>query len=193
MIHALFVDPKGPYPSFSVDCWDKQRDALTFKENGPVILHPPCGRWCGMAKMNERRWGAKVGDDGGCFAFALDTLLRNGGVLEHPARTLAWDAFGIPRPTAQGWNLILENLWTCEVWQSAYGHPAHKRTWLLYKGNNPPFDLDFRRDRTLATHQIGGGIHTGNRSKPRLNQQQSHLTPLSFAKVLIALALWSTK
>jgi hypothetical protein len=190
VVHALFIDPAGPYPTLSdVDCWDEQRNALTFKaDDGPVVVHPPCGRWCGMAKMNERRWGAKVGDDGGCFAFALDTLCRNGGVLEHPARSLAWDAFDLVKPRGIGWNKVSDCEWVCEVWQSAYGHPCHKRTWLLYIGSRPPLELDWRRDKTLATHQIGGGIHTGNRSRPRLDSSKTHLSPKKFAQALVRLA-----
>lgn len=191
-IHALFVDPNGPYPKLGVDYWDQRRNALTFTGDGAVILHPPCGRWCSMARINEKRWGAKVGDDGGLFAFALKTLRQNHGVLEHPARSIAWDYFHLPKPIGIGWR-FLDGLWVCEVWQSAYGHSCHKRTWLLYSGKQPPFDLDWRRDKTLATHQVGGGIHTGNRSLPRLNSALTHLSPLAFANELIRLAEHATK
>ena len=43
--------------------------------------------------------------------------------------------------------------WVCEVWQSAYGHPARKRTWLLYCGTVPP--LEAKWERPKGTHQIG--------------------------------------
>ena len=184
---ALFVDPLGPYPSLGIDWWDEKRDALLFKGRNPVILHPPCGRWCAMARLNERRWGAKVGDDGGLFKWALTLLRRNGGVLEHPARSIAWDTFALPKPTKSEWEEVAPWTWVCEVWQSAYGHAAHKRTWLMYQGIHRPFPLNWTRDRSLATAQIGGGIHTGNRQRPRLNQKLAHLTPLSFAQDLIRL------
>lgn len=194
MVDALFIDPKGPYPELlgPEHCWDETRDALTYDGPGPVIVHPPCGRWCGMAKMNERRWGAKVGDDGGCFEFALKTVFRTGGVLEHPALSLAWPAFDLEKPVKDKWLLALHKqfgyYWVAECWQSCYGHPCHKKTWLLYVGNSPPIDLDWRRDKSLATHQIGGGINTGERSKPRLKDSLTHITPVSFAKALISLA-----
>ena len=190
IVHALFVDPDGPYPRLGVDCWTVQRNGLTFDGIGPVVTHPPCGRWCALAKMNERRWGTKVGDDGGLFNFALQIVRQNGGVLEHPARSLAWAKYALPVPTHVGWNTA-SGLWSCEVWQSAYGHACHKRTWLLYSGNRPPFELDWRRDRSLATHQIGGGIHTGHRTKPRFPQRHSHLSPFAFAATLVRLAQWS--
>ena len=192
-IHALFVDLKGPYPRLGVDCWGRSRNAFTFNAAGPVIVHPPCGRWGAMARLNQQRWGAKVGDDGGCFAFALSVLRRNGGVLEHPARSLAWNTFALPYPHKTAWNAAQNNTWVCEVWQSAYGHSCHKRTWLLYVGAQPPFELDWRRDRALATHQVGGGVHTGNRSKPRLAQKLTHLSPPLFAAALVQLAAHSDR
>jgi hypothetical protein len=75
--------------------------------------------------------------------------------------------------------------WTCEVWQSAYGHAARKRTWLLYCGKRPPFELNW--DRTVGTHQVGWF----DRSKPTLSKKAASATPLAFAQELIRLAEWS--
>ena len=191
MIAALYVDPAGPYPQMDgVDCWTERDDARFFTGGCPVIAHPPCGRWCGMAKLNERRWGAKVGEDGGCFAAALADVRANGGVLEHPARSLAWAAYGLEKPSGLGWKRTSCE-WVGEVWQSAYGHRATKRTWLLYVGKTPP--LPFRLERPRGTHQIGGGVHTGNRNLPRLNGAETHLTPPEFAAYLRDLAVHSAK
>ena len=186
-VAALFIDPNGPYPSMEdVDCWDEGRDARQYRGPYPVIAHPPCGRWCGMARMNEKRWGAKVGDDGGCFKFALQCVRMFGGVLEHPARSIAWSTFGLQKPREIGWNRVTEREYVAEVWQSAYGHKATKRTWLLYCGDNLP--LSFRLERPRGSHQIGGGIHTGNRLLPRLNQKETHISPPLFANFLVNLA-----
>lgn len=187
MIAALYIDPRGPYPKLpNVDCWGALRDARAYAGPHPVVAHPPCGRWCGMAKMNERRWGAKVGDDGGMFADALVTVRAFGGVLEHPAFSLAWDRYSLTKPRGIGWQQVHRREWVGEVWQSAYGHRATKRTWLLYVGNNPP--LPFRLERIKGTHQIGGGVNTGFRSLPRLKDAETHLTPQSFADYLVVLA-----
>lgn len=185
---ALYIDPKGPYPQLlgPERCWDEARDARKHNGDGPVIVHPPCGRWCAMARLNERRWGAKVGDDGGCFAHALDAVVRLGGVLEHPAASLAWQAFGLKKPRGSGWLQIASDAWVCEVWQSAYGHVCNKKTWLLYVGERPPLELDWRRIK--GTHQVGGGVNTGNNQKPRASKDQAIHSPVAFAKALIALA-----
>lgn len=185
-IAALYVDTNGPYPKMAgVDCWDEKRDARRYTGSLPVLAHPPCGRWCGMARMNERRWGAKVGDDGGCFKAALSAVRRCGGVLEHPARSIAWSTFDLQKPGPAGWNRVSDKEWVGEVWQSAYGHKATKRTWLLYVGETAPLEFDTARPR--GSHQIGGGVHTGNRLLPRLNGRETHLSPPPFAEYLVKL------
>lgn len=83
-VAALYVDPAGPYPLMR-----------GYTGPHPVVAHPPCGRWCRLAKFVERQYGHRVGDDGGCFAAALAAVRRWGGVLEHPAFTLAWRAHGL--------------------------------------------------------------------------------------------------
>lgn len=85
-IAALFVDRAGIYASVpGVDTWDESRDARLYAGPHPVVAHPPCTRWCRLAGLVEARWGYKRGDDGGCFASALASVRKWGGVLEHPA------------------------------------------------------------------------------------------------------------
>ena len=76
-IPALFVETDGIYFNDPrIDPWDVKRDAMKFTGPGPVIAHPPCARWCSWAKNIEKRYGHKVGDDGGMFASACHLLLR---------------------------------------------------------------------------------------------------------------------
>jgi len=76
-----------------------------------------------------------MGDDGGCFAAALNSLRWFGGVLEHPSDSHAWDHFGLKKPPrAGGWVEAGPGLWTCCVYQGHYGHLAGKGTWLLASG-----------------------------------------------------------
>jgi hypothetical protein len=89
-------------------------------------------------------------------------------------------------PGARGWLHYIEGEWVCEVWQSAYGHEARKRTWLLYcSGVRPPFDLNWTREP--GTHQVGWF----DRKKPTLGKRAASATPLKFAQELIRLAEWS--
>lgn len=90
MIAALYVEAGGAYFGLAnVDPWDEARDARLYDGPYPVIAHPPCQLWGAMANVNYARWGGdhnRPGNDGGCFAAALDSVRRFGGVLEHPAK-----------------------------------------------------------------------------------------------------------
>ena len=103
MIAALFVAERGCYAGLpNVDPWPESRDARLYAGPHPVVAHPPCSRWCRLAGLVEARWGHKRGDDGGCFASALNSVRAWGGVLEHPAYSDAFPAFGIPAPARRG-------------------------------------------------------------------------------------------
>lgn len=185
---ALYTAPGGIYPALlgADACWDRDRDARTYAGPHPVVAHPPCQLWVNLAAVNFKRYGHVPawypgGTDGGCFAAALAAVRQFGGVLEHPAGSHAWAAHHL-RPTMGPWALSAPGEWTCEVWQSAYGHPARKRTWLFYAGTVPPFDL--RWSREAGTHQVGWF----DRAKPTLSKRAAMATPPAFAEVLIALA-----
>lgn len=196
MVDALFIDPRGVYPKLlgAAHCWDEARDARTYDGQGPVVAHPPCARWCRLAESVFARTGKaehRPGNDGGCFAAALHTLGRVGGVLEHPASSKAWKAFGLEKPVATGWRAC-NGYWTCEVWQSAYGHLAPKRTWLAYVGRRAPFEL--RWERNPGTHAVSGDARKRRahpNPPPRLTGAQNIATPIAFAEELIRLAEWS--
>ena len=140
MIAALYVETNGCYFGLpGVDPWDINRDARTYPGPWPVVAHPPCERWGRFADGGMGRKMHTPGDDGGCFASALASLRRWGGVLEHPAHSKAWAAHGIPAPSAKGgWLRVGFAEWTCCIEQGNYGHKARKATWLLYVGPKPP-------------------------------------------------------
>lgn len=157
MIAALFVQPGGAYFGLpDVDPWDEARDARRYAGPFPVVAHPPCGRWCRLAGFVEWRTGKKRGDDGGCFASALASVRRWGGVLEHPAYSLAWRAHGLlAPPNGGGWVRDLEGGWTCYVEQGAYGCEARKPTWLYAFGVVPPSLRWGFTDRRAAGKIVG--------------------------------------
>jgi hypothetical protein len=188
LIAALFVAKDGVYWGLpGVDPWDEARDARKYAGPWPVVAHPPCRRWSQMNKVNEARYGYKMGEDDGCFASALASLRAWGGVLEHPAESLAFPAFGLRRPVLGAWTKTFDGDWTTEVNQAAYGHRATKRTWLVYAGQAPPPALDWRRVR--GTHQIGGFDVT----LPQLPKAERAATPIPFRDLLLSIARSAVK
>ena len=190
-IAALFVAEDGAYFGLpGVDPWPASRDARTSRGPWPVVAHPPCDRWCRMAPVNEARYGHRVGDDGGCFASALESVRAWGGVLEHPALTLAWPRFGLlAPPPGGGWVLNTCGGWTAHVEQRQYGHRARKATWLYAHGFTPPAlrwgrgappEAWISTDRPraeLAAKGIG-----------QLGKREAKATPVEFRDVLLSLA-----
>lgn len=190
MIAALFIQEDGCYLGVDgIDPWPVERDARKYNLDYPVVAHPPCQLWGALASVNYARWGGehnKPGNDNGCFASALASVNRCGGVLEHPAKTRAFKAYGLSKPVGTGWSRSGQG-WVCEVWQSAYGHRANKATWLYYVGDIPPFELNW--SRPVGSHQVGFQDQRGKqRNKPTLSKREANATPIEFRNVLISLA-----
>jgi len=136
MIAALYVETGGCYFGLpDVDPWDETRDARRYFGPDRVIAHPPCAAWCQMAPVNQARYGRPIGADGGCFEAALWSVRLFGGVLEHPAVSIAWRYFGLPRPPREGWSVAdVYGGAAAQVEQGNYGHAARKKTWLYAVG-----------------------------------------------------------
>jgi len=176
MIAALFVEKGGVYWDLEdVDPWDEARDARLYAGPYPVVTHPPCARWSRLAFIHQSRF--PIGDDGGCFEAALRCVRDYGGVLEHPAGSLAWKRYGLPRPARWAWTGTLDDPGlVTEVDQAAYGHEARKRTWLYCVGVEPP-RLDWRALQG-AKKVANMNTHAG----------QAARTPEAFRDVLLSMA-----
>lgn len=190
MIAALFVATGGGYFGLaSVEPYDETRDARTYAGPYSVVAHPPCARWCQLAFINQKRYGHRVGDDGGCFRSALASVRRWGGVLEHPARSYAWPAFDLPVPPKSGWARTLCGGWVTEVSQAAYGHRARKLTWLYAFGTELPA-LNWSRPEPTA--QVSFCKNHGNSPLPRLSKREAAATPVAFRDLLLSIARSAT-
>jgi len=198
-VAALYVQTQGKYFGVdAVDPWDEARDARGYAGPNPVVAHPPCKRWINLAFANYARWGRehnRPGNDGGCFVSALNAVRQWGGVLEHPGSSHAWDYHGLLRPYGVGWCYQPDTRFiasrggyhVCEVWQSAYGHRARKRTWLLYAGQRGPFEMLWERRPGVC--QVGFQDSRGKaRNKPTLSKMEASATPKEFRDALIRLA-----
>lgn len=195
-IAALFVETDGIYFDLpNVDPWDVRRDARQYPGPFRVVAHPPCDRWCQMAPVNQARYGHRIGDDGGSFAAALAAVRRWGGVLEHPAVSLAWAAYDLPRPPSSGgWVRGFCGGWSAHIEQRNYGHRARKATWLyafgvelpsLRWGKGPAPEAWVSTDRPRA-ELAAAGIG-------QLSKREAKATPLPFRDLLLSIAITTGK
>jgi hypothetical protein len=220
VIAVLFVATNGCYFGLpDVDPWDEKRDARLYAGPWPVVAHPPCERWgrywSGGPSARVRR--AK-GDDSGCFASALSSVRRWGGVLEHPEASHAWRAHGLNAPPREGgWIAAdFEGGWTCCVEQGHYGHRARKATWLYARGVTLPSlkwgpcakrarldegfhsaeERAFRSNRTLSPEMrlrksqwmTATEAATGIKDFRRLTLTERKATPVVFRDLLLSIA-----
>lgn len=206
MIAALYVQTNGAYYGVpDVDPWDKARDARAYAGPHPVVAHPPCERWGSFwygGPMNHKKGiRFKKGDDGGCFAAALESVRRWGGVLEHPRNSGAWAHFGLNAPPVNGGWIRAEMGapgWTCCVFQGAYGHRALKPTWLYYVGDVPPPALTW--GRPAGNFRPVSGKHFNSKAEriaaiadgwtptERLSGKERASTPTPFRDLLLDIA-----
>jgi hypothetical protein len=172
-VAALFVQPDGVYSTMpDVDPWPESRDARLYAGPLPVVAHPPCATW---GRYHQKAGG--LGNDAGCFAAALASVRRCGGVIEHPATSQAWARFGLPKPME---GRDEHGGWTLAVFQNWWGHEAIKPTWLYIVGADSV---------CLFPGPIGGGKTL--RPLEHLSKRQRAATPPAFARWLVELAVAS--
>jgi hypothetical protein len=199
MIAALYIETGGCYCGIpGVDSWDEARDARRYAGPWPVVAHPPCQRWGRFWHGSTRKpHQFKLGDDGGCFAAALEAVRTWGGVLEHPADSRAWSHFNLNAPKrGTGWERAdMLGGWTCYVEQGHYGHASRKPTWLYAFGVDLP-EMDWRRGEQRIpewmierygyekARRIGVVAMIGGKDKTR----KRNATPAEFRNHLIGMA-----
>ncbi|MHC4704887.1 MAG: hypothetical protein ACYTFQ_30430, partial [Planctomycetota bacterium] len=194
VVAALYVEAGGVYHNLpGVEPWGlPDRDAREYAGPHPVVAHPPCSRWCRLAGLVEARWGHRRGEDGGCFESALAAVRNYGGVLEHPAYSDAWAAFGLNRPPTGGhWvNADFQGGWTCYVEQGRYGHPAKKATWLYAHSTDlPSLRWGHVPDRDVRALVSWCSNHTkADENRPRVGKAVASRSPEEFRDALINMA-----
>jgi hypothetical protein len=198
MIAALYVQKNGVYYGLpGVDPWDEERDARLYSGPWPVVAHPPCERWgrywSGGPSARVRR---KKGDDGGCFAAALESVRRWGGVLEHPEASHAWKTFGLNAPAKWGGWVVADfhGGWTCCVEQGHYGHRARKATWLYAAKVELPSlkwgeaDGERLEDGFHSNEERATARALGIEPRERLSRLERLATPVPFRDLLLGIA-----
>lgn len=198
-VAVLFASDNGPYMDLAdVDAWTEERDARLYPGPYPVVAHPPCERWgrywFGGPSVKERK---RLGDDHGCFGFALLAVRAFGGVLEHPAATHAWKLYELAAPPIYGgWVPAGDGVgMVAHVEQGHYGHAARKATWLYAVAPTLP---ELKWGPAPAGRRLDEGFHSkqeraearasGRKPIQRLSKSENAHTPPEFQAVLISIA-----
>ena len=128
MIAALFVRRNTHYASLGCDCYDINRDALTWSGGSPVVAHPPCRGWSKLSHFSKHQ-----PDELYLAEWSIHQARQWGGVVEHPYESRLWAsvgclAFGVR--DEYGGILI-------PIYQSWWGHRAAKKTCIYVVGPVP--------------------------------------------------------
>lgn len=129
-VFALFVKKDSVYKTFPfVDCYDIDRNALSYPGGCPVVAHPPCRTW---GKLRKFVTNAPTGEhDLGPWAIAQ--VRKFGGVVEHPDGSRLFRACKCSLPGEfpdefGGWSIKID--------QHRFGHLAEKQTILYIVGTD---------------------------------------------------------
>lgn len=165
-VAALFVRPDSHYKSMGLDCYDFERDALTWPGGVPGVYHPPCRAWGKYKAWAKPREGEKE-----LARWSMANCRRFGGVIEHPASSDLWKEFhcvGYGMRDEFGGVLF-------PVYQSWFGHRAPKETALYLVGGAVP-DLSGFFTPELASGRV-----------ENMGKAERERTPLAFARFLVDL------
>lgn len=186
-VSALFIRHDSIYKKLLADCYDMERDAMTFDKKQSVIAHPPCRSWSKLRALSKATQEEK-----NLAPWAVELIRKVGGVLEHPASSALWkeNKLQLPMPGAGydkfgGWSLSIDQFW--------FGHKAKKATWLYILGCNkmeiPEYPLCFDAIQYVVTSTAK------NKKQPKktISKKDREATPVLFAKWLIELALICNK
>lgn len=166
-IAALFVRRKNHYAALGCDCYDINRDALTWAGGQPGVFHPPCRSWSQLSHFAKPRPGERE-----LAIWSMDMVRKFGGVVEHPYNSRLWResaclGFGI-RDQFGGVLVPVQQNW--------FGHRAQKKTSLYIVGPVP--DL-----ANLEHVRAGENVPVENMGRPERERTTPH-----FAAFLVNLA-----
>lgn len=128
MVNVLFTEKNSIYKKLGCNCYDIERNAITFSWSEKAICHPPCRQFCRLKGLSHRDK-----EEYDLVLNTIDLVNTYGGIIEHPLRS---DLFKDPR-IDQTKVIFIDQHW--------FGFPAHKPTLLYIIGAKPdhiPFNMD---------------------------------------------------
>jgi hypothetical protein len=181
-VAVLFVTKDSVYKSMpGCDCYDADRDAVTYAGYHPVVCHPPCRLWGKLSYFSTAPMCEK-----NLAVWAVAKVRECGGVLEHPAYSKLWNGGRLPIP---------EGLpdeyggYTVQVDQFDFGHKAEKRTWLYICGCRRNELPEIPHLDGSPSHVIASSTQKAKRQGLKhVNKKDRMATPPQFAHFLVEIA-----
>ncbi|WP_308131736.1 hypothetical protein [uncultured Flavobacterium sp.] len=126
MTTVLFVHARSNYKKLPFfDCYDENRNALTYTGLEPVICHPPCRTFSRL-----KGWSTADVEEKKLAFWAVDLVRKNGGIVEHPYDSDLWKEINAPKPGTYddfgGFTIVFD--------QKDFGYYTRKRTRLYIVG-----------------------------------------------------------
>lgn len=181
-VTALCVKQDSIYKNYLEDCFDKDRNAYTFKGANTVIAHPPCGAYGRLRKFCTHDQSTRY-----LAIHCTNIIQNNGGILEHPAWSKLWEIKQLPIPgqPADRFGGI-----SISIDQSWFGFDCKKNTWLYIVGiklkDLPLIPISFDAiTKTISTSKRKNIHVSGKREIPN---RQRDITVPAFARWLIETA-----
>ena len=170
------------------DVWDASRDARLYDGNNPVVAHPPCRAWAGLRGLARPIDGEKE-----LAIHAVGVVRRCGGGLEHPVKSVLWDAAGMSKTLDTdefgGWTFVAQQYW--------FGHRAEKLTRFYVVGilprDLPSFPLVLGRAPCVISSSSPrkSGVRPGREwagYRPEVTKSEREHTPAELAAWLVGVA-----
>ena len=178
-IAVLFCEKKSIYKKLSgIDCYDIDRNALTFKRHIPVIAHPPCRLFSKLRHFCKADKKEKQ-----LAFFSVKVVRKNGGILEHPAGSSLWKEARLPLPNESPDKF---GGYTIKIDQFLFGHKARKST-LLYICGIKKLDIPAMSFK-LGYPDYVVSTSSKRSNKKELSKKLRQATPIAFAKWLLKIA-----
>lgn len=162
-IPVLFTLPNSNYLQYHfAECYDAERNALTFSGQSAIIAHPPCRLWSRLSRFSTAPPVERI-----LSIWAIIKVRQNGGVLEHPAGSRLFRKMLIPLDGS------LDNYggFVISIDQHWFGFKARKKTYLYIVGCSrsqiPQLTLSFN----AITHSVGT-----SRNYKELDSRQNSIT-----------------
>lgn len=175
MITALYVRSNSIYSQLGIDCYDEERNALTYPGASPVICHPPCRLWSRLHCFSTAPVQEKL-----LAAHAVTMVRKYGGILEHPSGSHLFNLIqwlpGENRDNYGGYLISINQHW--------FGHKAQKKT-LLYIVGIPLKDLPQIPLNFNAVQFKISGSRSNIKETSKVEREE---TPVALAKWLIETA-----